>query len=184
MHARHCDVRTRSAALFLDAPPRPKEHVVSSEAAVLDRAPLACVQLLVVTLVVFQRFIVPGSAISIAVPVVFIVLIVLAVRGHIVADLTRTGLYLAAMTACALVSLLSSTGAGVELSLNSLLLLAVVYLRCCLHRPVGRPARRLAVSRFARLPALTVACVHCRLQLELPPLLRLVDLQEQRHRLP
>jgi len=161
MHARHCDVHTGSAALFPDAPPRPKEHVVSSEAAVPDRAPLACVQLLVVTLVVFQRFIVPGSAISIAVPVVFIVLIVLAVRGHIVADLTRTGLYLAAMTACALVSLLSSTGAGVELSLNSLLLLAVVYFPCCWRLAPALRSRFPEVLRFFQhlMVAVAVACI-------------------------
>lgn len=125
------------------------------------RAPLACVQLLVVTLVVFQRFIIPGLAISIAVPVVFVVLIVLAVRGHIVADLTRTGLYLAAMTACVLASLLSSTWTGLELSLNSLLLLAVAYLPCCCRLAPALRARFPDVLRFFQhlMVAVAVACI-------------------------
>ncbi len=95
------------------------------------RGSLACVHLLVVTLVVFQRFVVPGTSISIAVPVVFAALVVMAVRGDIVADVTRTALYLAAMAACVLATLLSSVWVGSEPSLNSLLLLSVIYLPCC-----------------------------------------------------
>ena len=122
--------------------PSPVAHSRDSS-RLADRAPLVCVQLLVVTLVLFQRFVVPGPAISIAVPIVLVVLVVLGVRGHIVADLTRTGLYIAAMIACMLAALLSSTWFGLEMSLNSLALLAVVYLPFCC---------RLGPELGARLP--------------------------------
>ena len=86
------------------------------------------VKCLLVALVMFQRFVVPGTSISVALPVVFAMLAVLALRGHVQADPVTFGLFLGAMSVAVLMNALSSAGGNPWFSLNSLLLLIVIYL--------------------------------------------------------
>ncbi|MGH3565065.1 MAG: hypothetical protein ACRDRH_03340 [Pseudonocardia sp.] len=111
-------------------------------------------------LIVFQRFVVPGTVVSIVLPLTFLVLGSLALRGHVVADASRTVLYLAAMAACSVASLLATTWGGLAMSLNSLALLAVIYLPCCTR--VSAPLRRRfpeVLEFFQRV--MIVAAVAC-----------------------
>lgn len=101
--------------------------------SIAERASLAPIYLLIITVVVFQRFIIPGLSepISIALPVVFLTLVGLAVRGHLVTDVFRTGLYLAAVAACLLANLIVMSNGSLAASLNSILFLAVIYMPLC-----------------------------------------------------
>jgi hypothetical protein len=98
--------------------------------------PVGWLYLLVVVLIVFQRFVVPGTVVSIALPVAFLVVGMLCIRGHIVADRTSTVLYAAAVGACCTASLVASW-TGLKLSLSSLALLAVIYVPCCFRLSPG-----------------------------------------------
>lgn len=100
-------------------------------ARLAERVPLASVYLLIVTITLFQRFVVPGTVVSIALPVAFVVLIGLAARGQLVADVTRVALYLAAVAASLLCTVIVSARSGPEPSVTSLLLLLVLYVPLC-----------------------------------------------------
>lgn len=100
-------------------------------ARLAERVPLASVYLMIVTITLFQRFVVPGTVVSVALPVAFVVLIGLAARGQLVADVSRVALYLAAVAACLLCSVVVSAGSGPEPSVTSLLLLLVLYIPLC-----------------------------------------------------
>ena len=112
-------------------------------ARLADRVPLASVYLLIITLVVFQRFVVPGTVVSVALPVAFLVLIGLAARGQLVADVSRVALYFAFLAFCLLCTVVTSAGTGPEPSISSLLLLLVLLRRLPAethrHRRNGRP---------------------------------------------
>jgi hypothetical protein len=96
-----------------------------------DHVPIALLYLFVLTLTLLQRIVLPGTVVFIALPIAFAVLTVLAVRGDVVADVPRTVAYLAAVGSCCLATLVSTGWTGLDGSLTSLGLLAVLYLPCC-----------------------------------------------------
>lgn len=108
------------------APPAPRRITQLAE-----KVPLASVYLLIVAITLFQRFVIPGTVVSIALPVAFVTLIGLAARGQLVADVNRVALYLAAVAACLLASVIVSARTGPEPSVTSLLLLLVLYIPLC-----------------------------------------------------
>jgi hypothetical protein len=95
------------------------------------RAPVAGLYLLVVATTVLQRIVVPGTVVFVALPIAYLVVAALAVRGHIVADLPRTLAYLAASALCGTATLVATAWNGLDGSLTSLGLLAVLYIPCC-----------------------------------------------------
>ena len=125
---------------------------------IADRVPLASVYLLVVTLVLFQRFVVPGTEVSVALPVAFVVLIGLAARRQLVADVSRLALYLAAVAVCLIVTVAASSGAGPEPSISSLLLLVVLYIPLCFRTSAAlREQFPRVLEFFQKLMAVTAA---------------------------
>jgi hypothetical protein len=128
-----------------------------------DRVPLAAVYVLVVTIVLFQRIVVPGTAVSVALPVAFLVLVGLAARRQLVADVSRTALYFAFVAAALVATVVASGGEGSPPSIASLLLLLVLYIPLCFR------ARRELREQFPRVLAffqrvMVVAAVLCVLQ--------------------
>lgn len=111
----------------LGAPPPQPRRI----ARLAERVPLASVYLLIVTITLFQRFVVPGTVVSVALPVAFLVLVGLAARGQLKADVTRVALYLAAVAASLLCTVAVSAGSGPAPSFTSLLLLLVLYIPLC-----------------------------------------------------
>jgi hypothetical protein len=115
---------------------RPGESALARAPARLrratGRAPVAGLYLLVVATTVLQRIVVPGTVVFVALPIAFLVVGALAVRGHIVADVPRTLAYLCAVALCGAATLVSTGWLGLDSSsLTSLALLAVLYLPCC-----------------------------------------------------
>ncbi len=96
-----------------------------------ERELLLWLYLLIVVVTVFQRFVLPGTVISVSLPAAFLVTGVLVLRGLVVADLRRTAWYSAAVAACFVATFLATTLWGLTVSLSSLLLLAVLYIPCC-----------------------------------------------------
>lgn len=95
--------------------------------------PLGGVCVLLVVVVVFQRFVVPGTTVSVALPAAYLVVATMAIRGHVIADTARTVLYAVAVAACMLVGLIAMAWTHVQLSISSLSLLVLLYLPCCLR---------------------------------------------------
>lgn len=126
-----------------------------------DQVPLASVYLLIVTLIVFQRFVVPGVGVSIALPVSFLVLVGLAARGQLVADVSRVALYLASVAVCLLCTVIAAAGDGPSPSFSSLLLLVVLYIPLCFRARKQLRDQFPRVLRFFQTVMLlaAVACV-------------------------
>lgn len=118
-------------------------------------------KLVVATLVVLQRFVVPGTDVSVALPVVLVVVAVLAARGDVRADPLKFGLYTAAMCTALLADVLSSGSGNPWASTNSLLLLVVIYLPlCCQVSPRLRPDLPEVLEFFQKLMVVAAgACV-------------------------
>lgn len=154
-----------SGPLSVPEPPPPARRRQPAETARRTRprrisSPMGWLYLLVVTVTVFQRFVVPGTVVSIALPVAFGVVIALGIGGHVVADASRTVLYAVAAAGCCVASLLASMWGGLELSISSLALLLVVYLPCCARvRPELRQRFPELLTFFQRL--MVVAAVAC-----------------------
>lgn len=130
---------------------------------VAERVSLASIYLLIVTVVVLQRVVIPGTVVSVAVPVVFLTLIGLAVRGQLVADVFRTGLYLAAVAACLLANLIVISRASLSASLSSLLFLAVIYVPLCFRTSAAVRAQFPRVLAFFQT-LMVLAAAACLLQ--------------------
>lgn len=88
-------------------------------------------QILILTLVLLQRFAVPFNGISVAVPVVVGLLVLVGMRRLLVTNSLRSLLYLAALSCCLAVSIVASAFYSRPLSMNSILLLLVVYAPLC-----------------------------------------------------
>ena len=128
-----------------------------------DRVPLASIYLLIVTLIAFQRFVIPGTVVSVALPVAFLVLIGLAARGQLVADVSRVALYFAFVAVCLLCTVVTSAGSGPEPSITSLLLLLVLYIPLCFRAKARLRDQFPRVLGFYQ-KAMAVAAVACLLQ--------------------
>lgn len=130
---------------------------------IADRVPLASVYLLIVTLILFQRFVVPGTEVSVALPVAFVVLIGLAARRQLVADVSRLALYLAAVAVCLIATVAASAGNGPEPSIASLLLLVVLYIPLCFRTTAALREQFPRVLEFFQ-KIMAVTAVGCLLQ--------------------
>lgn len=151
-----------SATQLLPLVPRPLQtqmpDLARRRTRIANNVPVAAVYLLIITLTFGQRFIVPGTDISISLPVAYLVLIAMAVRGQLKADTNRVALYLAAVAACLIVTVATSAAAGPEPSFTSLMLLVTLYIPVVFR---GNAALRGQYNRvmefFQRCVAVTAA---------------------------
>ncbi|MCW0212461.1 MAG: hypothetical protein OJJ54_03810 [Pseudonocardia sp.] len=114
----------------------------------MTRSPLGWIYALIITLTVFQRFVIPGQVMSVSLPVAFLVVLVLSLQGHLVPDRTRVLFWAAAMAACCLASVLSWPLVTIEPSISSLYLLLAIYLPLCFRASPALRARFPDVLEF------------------------------------
>lgn len=151
---------TRLLPLVRPLPPGAPQRRI---ARLADRVPLASVYVLIVTVTVFQRFVVPGTVVSVALPVAFLVLVGLAARGQLVADVSRVALYLAFVAVCLVCTVVASTSDAPEPSITSLLLLLVLYIPLCFRGKARLREQFPRVLRFYQ-KVMIAAAFACLLQ--------------------
>jgi hypothetical protein len=95
------------------------------------RRTLFALKIIVVSVVVLQRFAVPGLTTALCAPIVLAVTVYLVSHDLLVEDPGTTGGYLIAVTLCCLSTVVTSTAFGIEPSLTSLALLLVLYVPFC-----------------------------------------------------
>jgi hypothetical protein len=130
------------------------------------RGSLIGVQVLIVTTIVFQRFVVPvpDLEVSVALPVALLVTGVLVLSGQAVADVRNTVLYCCALGACVIANMVSTTISTLAASFTSTELLAALYLPFCVRlRPELRRRFPEVLDFFQKI--MVVAAVVCLLQL-------------------
>jgi hypothetical protein len=116
-------------------------------------------RLMVVAIVVLQRFAVPGLPTALCMPIVLAIGVYLVSERVLVEDNLRTGLYLLAVGTCCGAALLSTIHFRDEWSLKSLLLLVLLYLPFCYClRPEFRHLYRPLLEFFNRI-MVAAACV-------------------------
>jgi hypothetical protein len=109
----------------------PAAGTLGGEAAkLLERRALNGLRLIVVAVVVLQRFAVPGLTTGLCLPIVLAIVIYLGSHGILVEDSLRTRLYLLAVTACSGAALLAAFHFG-DWSPKSLMLLIFLYAPFC-----------------------------------------------------
>lgn len=152
---------------MLQLPPaalQPTRPARRSDAAVeagrpIDRQVMVGLRLMVIAVVVLQRFAVPKIGTALCLPIVIGVLVYLLREGALVLDSTRTWLYLLGIGACCAATLLSTAHFKDTWSLNSLVLLVVLYSPFCLRlRPQHRQLYRRLLEFFNRI-MVVAACV-------------------------
>jgi hypothetical protein len=92
-----------------------------------DRRVAIALRLLVLAVVVLQRFAVPGIGTALCLPLALAIVAYLALQGALVHDATRFRLYLLAVGGCCTATLLSAIYVRDEWSLKSLALLVALY---------------------------------------------------------
>jgi hypothetical protein len=125
---------------------------------------LLAVRVLIVTVTVFQRFVLPVHAfeVLIALPVALLVLGVMVISGQAAADARKTVLYVAAVGACVVANTVStSVGASLTASFSSTELLAVLYIPLCFQLQGPLRTRFTEVLEFFQrlMLAAAVICV-------------------------
>lgn len=130
------------------------------------RRSLVGVQILILTVVLLQRLVVPVPTleVSVALPVALLVTTVLVLSGQAVADVRSTVLYCLAVGACVLANTISTTVHGLGGSFTSTELLAALYLPFCFR--LGPQLRRRfpeALNFFQKV--MILAATTCLLQL-------------------
>ena len=124
-----------------------------------NRRVAVALQLMVIAVIVLQRFAVPGIGTALCLPVVLAILAYLVHERAVVLDTMRTRLYLLAVGTCCAATLLSAAYSKDEWSLKSLALLVVLYVPFCLRlRPNLRNLYRPLLEFFNTI-MLVVACV-------------------------
>jgi hypothetical protein len=133
--------------------------VVVEPVRLTDRRVLLALRLMVLAVVVLQRFAVPGIGTALCLPIALAVVGYLGLGGALAEDSRRTRLYLLAVGGCCAAALLSALHFAAEWSLKSLALLVVLYVPFCLRlRPeYGRVYRPLL--EFFNTIMVVVACV-------------------------
>ena len=120
-----------------------------------ERHAVIGLRLMVVAVVVLQRFAVPGLPTALCMPIVLGIVVYLVSERVLVEDNLRTGLYLLAVGACCGAALVSIIYFRDEWSLNSLLLLLLLYAPFCyrlrrefrsLYRPLLEFYNRIMVA--------------------------------------
>jgi hypothetical protein len=101
------------------------------------RRTLVALQFMILSLVVLQRFAVPGLTTALCVPIVLAVTTYLVAHDLLVEEPRPTGLYLLAMTLCCLSTLVSAALFGANPSVTSLALLLVLYAPFCFRLRAG-----------------------------------------------
>jgi hypothetical protein len=120
-----------------------------------DRRVMAALRLMVIAVVVLQRFAVPGIGTALCLPIVIAVLVYLVREGAVVLDSIRTWLYLLGIGACCAAAVLSTTYLKDDWSLNSVALLIVLYCPFCLRlRPGLTNLYRPVLEFFNRIMVL------------------------------
>lgn len=124
-----------------------------------NRRVAVALHLMVIAVVVLQRFAVPGIGTALCLPVVMAILAYLVHERAVVLDTMRTRLYLLAAGICCAATLLSASYFKDEWSLKSLALLVVLYIPFCLRlRPDLRYLYRPLLGFFNTI-MLVLACV-------------------------
>jgi hypothetical protein len=124
----------------------------------IDRRALNGLRLMVLAVVLLQRFAVPGLTIGLCMPIVLAIVIYLASHHILVEDRLRTGLYLLAVTACCAATLLSAIHFS-DWSPKSLMLLLFLYAPFCYCiRPELRRLYRPLLEFFNKI-MVVAACV-------------------------
>lgn len=117
-----------------------------SRAGSLDlRATTRALKVIVLSVVLLQRFAVPGLDVALCAPIVLAVTGYLLLEGALVRDTRNTEGYLVAVACCCVAATLSTTFFGAHPSLTSLALLVVLYVPFCF---------RLRAAAAQLLPAL------------------------------
>ena len=125
--------------------------VVGVDGPAVRRVAIA-LRLMVLSLVILQRFAVPGLSTALCLPIVLAILVYLLRDGALVLDTLRTRLYLLALGACCSATLLSSAYFGDDWSLKSLTLLIVLYIPFCFQlRPDLRHLYRPLLEFFTKI---------------------------------
>jgi hypothetical protein len=143
------------------APPSATPRLAAARAA-RGAAPtgVGWIYALIVTIVVFQRFVVPVQVISVSLPVAFLVVTVLALQRHLVPDRTRVIFFIVAVGACCAASVLSRPFVTIEPSISSLHLMLAIYLPLCFRASPALRARFPDVLEFFQ-KLMVVAAVVC-----------------------
>lgn len=124
----------------------------------IDRRALNGLRLMILAVVILQRFAVPGLTVGLCMPIVLAIVVYLASHRILVEDRLRTGLYLLGVTACCAAALLSAIHFS-DWSPKSLMLLLVLYAPfCCRIRPDLRRLYRPLLEFFNKIMVVT-ACV-------------------------
>jgi hypothetical protein len=122
------------------------------------RSALIALKVIVVSLVVFQRFAVPGLPTALCAPIVLVAVAYLVVRGLAVEDPNRTGRYLLAISLCCLSTVASTLFFRATPSMTSFALLVVLYVPFCFRlRSEFASLYRELLEFFNRLMVLLAA---------------------------
>lgn len=133
--------------------------VAVGTARLTDRRVLAALRLVVLAVVVLQRFAVPGVGTALCLPVVLAVAGYLGLGGALAEDARRTRGYLVAVGGCCAAALLSALLFTSEWSLKSLALLVVLYVPFCLRLRAEHGHLYRPLLEFFNTVMVVVACV-------------------------
>jgi len=147
---RRPDVERRSAltgaiAVPVAALPASQAHW---QAAARRRRTMGALKIIVVSVIVFQRFAVPGISTALCAPIVLAAVAYLLSHDLLVADIAGTGGYLVALGLCSLATVVSAVFFGGSPSLTSLALLLVLYMPFCFRLRGQFPGLRVELLEF------------------------------------
>ena len=145
--------RATSARGALQKRPRRTDHLRTTAVVANRRRETALVlKVMIISLVLFQRFAVPGLSTAMCAAVVLALTGYLAARHLIVEDVRSVGAYLVAIVACSAAAVASALFLGAVPSLTSLALLVVLYLPFCFRLPADAAGlQRESLEFFNRL---------------------------------
>jgi hypothetical protein len=124
-----------------------------------DRRVAVALRLLVVAVVVLQRFAIPGIGIALCLPIVLAIVAYLVLQDALVHDAMRFGLYLLAVGTCCAATVLSAEYFRDEWSLKSLVLLVVLYIPFLLRLRTEFSHLYRPLLEFFNTIMVMVACV-------------------------
>jgi hypothetical protein len=109
---------------------------------------MGALKIIAVSVIVFQRFAVPGISTALCVPIVLAAVAYLLSHDLLVADFAGTGGYLVALGLVCLATVLSTVFFGASPSLTSLVLLLVLYVPFCFRLRGQFPDLRVELLEF------------------------------------
>ncbi|MEP6696111.1 MAG: hypothetical protein ABJA34_04435 [Pseudonocardiales bacterium] len=123
------------------------------------RRTMNALKIIVVSLVVLQRFSVPGISTALCAPIVLAVVAYLLAHDLLVADTSGTGGYLIAVSLCSVAAVVSAVFLGAAPSLASLALLIVLYVPFCFRLRADLHSLRFELLEFFNLLMIYLAVV-------------------------